>query len=62
MTETQRDYIRLEDEKFQLLQFGCRWRTAPKIKGVTFCLASTEACRRSEDCAIWGFLKGLGLV
>jgi hypothetical protein len=62
MSEMQKEFVRIEEEKFALLSFSCGWRQTPKIKGVSFCLATTEVCGKSEDCAIWQFIKGLGLI
>jgi len=62
VTETQKEYQRLEDEKFALLQFDCKWRTTPRITGKSFCLATSEICEKSTDCAVWHFLKGVGAV
>jgi len=59
MTETQKDFERLEREKFELLAWTYPWRANPKPHGkINFCLGSTEACKQS-DCAVWHFVKAV---
>lgn len=57
MTEQQKDYERIENEKFELLSFDCPWRNTPKIKGIAFCLATTEIC--NDSCAVWHFVRAM---
>ena len=45
MTETQKDFERIDNERFELIRIGCPWRLNPKILADrTFCIASTEEC------------------
>jgi len=58
MTETQKDYQRIESERFEMIRFGCPWRNTPRIAGEVYCLATTEVCRL-DGCAVWHIVKAV---
>jgi hypothetical protein len=61
MSEQQKDYERIEDEKFEIIRFSCPWRHTPKIKGSVFCLATTELCAKA-DCGVWHIAKAMMMI
>jgi hypothetical protein len=56
--EMQKDYQRIESERWEMVAFGCPWKTAPKLHGCNFCLATTEPCKK-EDCAVSYWIKAM---
>jgi hypothetical protein len=51
MTEQQKDYLRIEDEKFKEMSKGCPWNDE-------FCKVTDRFCKK-EECAVWYFFKSL---
>ena len=61
MAEQQKDFERIEQERFALTAFKCPWRLAGRSdpSGRSYCIASVEVCR-ADGCAVWQVVKDFG--